>query len=367
MSGRFWRVPFPVVALLSMTWGIWMGLLRLGWVLPLPWPDQLILHGPLMVGGFLGTLVGLERASGLAKPWAYAAPICSASAAVLLVFGPPGPGGPLLMTLGSVVVVIVFLVLLRRQPSLFTFTMLIGAVGWFVGNALWCAGAAIYRVVFWWVVFLVLTIAGERLELNRVLQPAPSVRKTFLLAVSLCVAGVVGLSAWPAAGARVAGAGLLALTAWLGRNDVARRTIRQRGLTRYMAACLLAGYAWLGIGGLLLLVTAETSPGTTYDAILHAVFVGFVVSMVFGHAPIVLPAIMGTPVPYSPAFYGHLALLHVSVAVRLAADLVEPIARYRAWGGLFNALALALFIGDTVGSLVWGRLSTGRAAPPGAR
>jgi hypothetical protein len=36
--------------------------------LPLPWPDQLILHGPLMVGGFIGTLIGLERAVGISKP-----------------------------------------------------------------------------------------------------------------------------------------------------------------------------------------------------------------------------------------------------------------------------------------------------------
>ena len=41
-----------------MVWGIWMGLLRIGWALPLPKPDQLILHGPLMIGGFLGTLIG---------------------------------------------------------------------------------------------------------------------------------------------------------------------------------------------------------------------------------------------------------------------------------------------------------------------
>ena len=49
------RVPLLVVGLLSMMFGMWLGLVRLGWNLPLPWQDQLIAHGPLMVCGFLGT------------------------------------------------------------------------------------------------------------------------------------------------------------------------------------------------------------------------------------------------------------------------------------------------------------------------
>jgi hypothetical protein len=42
-------------------------------------------------------------------------------------------------------------------------------------------------------------------------------------------------------GMRVAGAGLPALGAWLAIHNVARPTIRQRGLPRHMANCLLAG------------------------------------------------------------------------------------------------------------------------------
>ena len=50
------RAPLLFVGLLSMACGMWLGLVRLGWNLPLPWQDQLIAHGPLMVCGFLGTL-----------------------------------------------------------------------------------------------------------------------------------------------------------------------------------------------------------------------------------------------------------------------------------------------------------------------
>jgi hypothetical protein len=158
-----------------------------------PWPDQLILHGPLTIGGFLGMLVGLEPAIGLAKSRAYAAPVCSASGALLLVFGPPGSAGPRLITMGSAVVVTVFLAVVGREPSLFGSTMLMDAVAWFVGNVWWSIRAASYRLVFWWLAFVVLRIAGER-ELNRVLQPTACVRITFVLAVAVLVAGVMLVS-----------------------------------------------------------------------------------------------------------------------------------------------------------------------------
>jgi uncharacterized protein DUF1722 len=68
------RVPLMAIGMLSMACGAWLGLVRLGWNLPLPFPDQLIAHGPLMVCGFLGTLISLERAIALGSRWGYAAP-----------------------------------------------------------------------------------------------------------------------------------------------------------------------------------------------------------------------------------------------------------------------------------------------------
>src|SRR6516165_12021225 len=121
------RILLLAGAVASMVYGIWLGLLRLGWILPLPWSDQLILHGPLMIGGFVGTLIGLERAIGLARPWAYLAPVCTAAGAIVLVFGPASTSaGALLITLGSCFAVLVFLVVLRQQLSLFALTMLGG-------------------------------------------------------------------------------------------------------------------------------------------------------------------------------------------------------------------------------------------------
>jgi hypothetical protein len=109
---------------------------------------------------------------------------------------------------------------------------------------------------------------------------------------------------------------------------------------------------WLGVGGGLLFASEAVTPGLRYDAVLHSIFVGFVVSMIFGHAPIVFPAVLHHPLPYRRIFYLPLIVLHVSVALRLAGDLIEALGRVRAWGGLWNGVAIALFVAVTAGSLL---------------
>ena len=156
-----------------------------------------------------------------------------------------------------------------------------------------------------------------------------------------------------AAGLRRAGS--LALSLWLVKQDIARRTVRDKGLTRFIAVCLLSGYVWLAIGGAVIVAAGGLAPGSpAYDAALHALALGFVFSMVFGHAPIIFPAVLRVAVPYHPTFYLPLALLHASLVVRLAGDAAGQFDWTRA-GGLLNALALAAFIAGTAGAVVRGR------------
>jgi hypothetical protein len=123
------------------------------------------------------------------------------------------------------------------------------------------------------------------------------------------------------AGALAMAAAFLGLTAWLSRHDLARRTVKQSGLPRFVAVGLLSGYAWLAIAGPLMPLAAGASAGVRYDAALHAALLGFVFAMIFGHAPIIFPAVLGVPVPFRPAFYVQLFVLHLSVAVRVGGDL----------------------------------------------
>jgi hypothetical protein len=148
---------------------------------------------------------------------------------------------------------------------------------------------------------------------------------------------------------------MLALAWWLFQYDIARWTVWQTGLTRFIAVCLLSGYAWLGVGGVLTWHFAGILAGPYYDAMLHTVFVGFVFAMIFGHAPIILPAILSRSTsPYQPALYMPLLLLHTSLLLRVVGDLMGWWPGHQ-WGGLLNALAVLLFMIALVRGLLRGR------------
>jgi hypothetical protein len=147
------------------------------------------------------------------------------------------------------------------------------------------------------------------------------------------------------------GAALIFIALWSIRNDIAWRNIKHKlPLTRYIAWCLALGFVWLGVGGALSLWFGAQAAGPRYDALLHAIFLGFVISMIFGHAPIIFPAILGVPINFQPAFYIQLILLHVSLALRVFADYANLFS-LRMWGGLLNEVAILLFIGMTVYSV----------------
>jgi hypothetical protein len=75
--------------------------------------------------------------------------------------------------------------------------------------------------------------------------------------------------------------------------------------------------------------------------------------MVFGHAPIVLPAVLRVSVPYTPYFYLPLALLHLSLLIRVAGDWMTLV-QWRAWGGALNGIALLAFVLGTITAVLRG-------------
>ncbi len=333
-------------ALLS---ALWAGLFRLGWKLPVLKVTLPALHGPLMISGFLGTLISLEQAVAMESKWAYLVPMLSGIGVLALIAGVPGSLGTILMTLSSGGLVILLVSIFYRHLALYAIVMVLGASCWLIGNGFWLLGLPFYKVAPWWIGFLVLTIAGERLEISRVLYISKKNKVVFALAVSLFISGALLATRVFGVGVPVASIGMIALALWLLRNDIAGRTIHRAGLSRFMAVSLLLGYIWLGMSGILGLLFGGTTAGFYYDAILHSVFVGFVFSMIFAHACIMFPRLLDLPtfLPFHSTFYAYLMLLHVSLILRIIGDLLQwPLGRQ--WGGLFNAFAILLFLGNIV-------------------
>lgn len=354
------RVPLLALGFLALIVGTGAGLARLGWPMPSAIAGAAGWHGPLMVSGFFGTVIGLERAVALGRRWAYAAPLASGAGTLLFLAGAPAAAA-WAWAVGSVVLFAATTDVLRRQREAFVVVLALAAACGVVAQARLATGAAVHEFVVWWLGFLVLTIAAERLELSRLRPPSAAALRGFAVLVAAGFAALVATlpvaDALAPAGVRAFGLVLLALAAWLWRHDLARRTVRQAGLTRYIAVCLLSGYAWLAVGGAVI-AAAGLAPGSrAYDAALHALLLGFVFAMVFGHAPIVFPAVLRVAVPYRPAFYAPLVLLHASVAIRLGGLALDD-ATLRRGGALLSALALAAFIATTIAAVVAGRRRT---------
>jgi hypothetical protein len=345
VSGR--RAPAPrallaVPAAVAMLVGVDAGLTLLGVWAPVHSGRLGEAHGLLMVLGFVGTLVALERAVALGSTWGYAVPaLLGAGALALLAPGVSRLGHPLLVA-GTAGLCLLYVPLWRRQRDDAVLVSALGAVLALGGAVLVLGGADVPLALPWLAGFVVLTIAGERLELARLAMPAGAGTSLVVLGLAITVC-VPAATMWPRVGAGVLGLVVLLLTAWLASYDVARRTVRGAGLPRFAAACMLAGQAWLAVAGGVWLVAGQPADGVAYDALVHAVFLGFAISMIMAHASSILPAVTRVPLPYRPVMWAPWLLLQASLVLRLWGGDALGNDLAREVGGAGNAVALLLF------------------------
>lgn len=324
------------MAILNLLGAIGGGLVRLG-SLPAqgfgPTGVQAVAaHGAVMMAGFFGALIALERVVALrrglwvpvlaalggwlawgAGQWTAAGGLWVASAAGLLW---------LYVWAGK-----------NRAMSLPLAVETSGALTLLVANLAFSLGQ-IEAARIGWSAFLVLTIAGERRELTRLVKLPDWASKAFLLVWAGSVAAVL-LAFWqPAVAVLLWWITMALLAAWLLRWDVATRQWRARGWAGHTAICLVVGYVWLAVAAVLGLL------GQTIA--WHALWLGFVMAMVFGHAPIMLPALAGwRPEPTRWALLP-LGVLGVSLGLRVGAS-VTGWADVLALAGAGHALAFVLF------------------------
>jgi hypothetical protein len=341
--GRPLRSALLVPAGLSMLAGLDAALMLLGVPAPLSTDRLPDVHGVLMVLGFVGTLVSLERAVALGRPGGYLAPVLLGAGGLTLVSAAPLQVGRGLLVAGTVALVALYVPLWRRQRDDAVLVQALGAVLAAGGALLWLGGLDVSRLLPWLAAFLVLTIGGERLELAR-LAMGPRAGPT-LVALSSALAGaVVATLVAPRVGHPLLGVAVLALGGWLAAHDVARRTVRSSGLPRFLAAGMLGGYLWLGVAGSVWALGGAAYDGPRYDAVVHAVFLGFTLSMVMAHAPVILPAVLRRPLPYHPGLWAPLTLLHVSLLLRVW--LGDGLGLAGVWqvAGVLNVVSLLLFV-----------------------
>lgn len=301
-------------------------------------------HGPLMIFGFVGGAIGLERTVAVRTRWAWAGPVCSALGVVTLLAGLPVAVPALLFTGSFLLLGLVYATVHRRQATAAVIAQAAGVIGAVSATLLWGFGDGGFAAAMPpAVVFVVATIIGERLELARIPVTAGNPEPLITgLVLALAAAGILFVAA-PEVGHPLMGLLLVAVAVVTARVDVARRLVRAQGLPRFSAVCMLAGYLWLGLAGLLWVAFPRTTTGFLYDAAVHAVFLGFVISMIFAHAPIILTAVIRRPLPYHPVMYVPVALLHGGLALRLLGDAREAVPLWQA-GGVINVLAVLTFL-----------------------
>ena len=350
------RMLLVIPAGLAMLAGIDAGLTLLGVWSPVHSGRLSEAHGVLMVLGFVGTLIALERAVALGKPWGYTAPALMGAGAIAILVPAAERGALAAILIGTTVLCLVYVPLWQRQRDHAVLVSALGAV-LAAGSALLILGGTEVAIALPWLAgFLILTIAGERLELARLAMPPTAGIYLVALAFTIMLA-VPATTLWPRAGAALLGLTILALVAWLASYDVARRTVRGAGLPRFAGASMLAGQMWLAVAGGIWLVAGQPHEGAAYDAVVHAVFLGFTISMIMAHAPTILPAVTKLPLPYRPEMWIPWLLLQVSLAVRLWGGDALGNDTAREIGGAGNAAALLLFFAVAVISVLRGQPS----------
>ncbi|WP_188042949.1 hypothetical protein [Changpingibacter yushuensis] len=365
------RLIFLLFAAVSVLSGLNAALLRLGLPAPVESDSLASAHGILMVYGFLGTAITLERAVALqaekSRPWAYGAPAASGLAAALLIASIAGvdvpggrvlPGGAWLASMAFFTAI--YWAVWRRQASYAVLVQALGAIIGLGGVAMWARGFEVAIIVPWWVMFLVLTIIGERLELARISFASGTTEQRVLAESTALTLMLVATLVSPTVGYPLLGIALAVLLIDVGLHDAARHLIRSTGLPRLSAACMILAYVWGLVSAGVWIVSGPVWAGFQYDAAVHSLTIGFALSMVIAHAPVIIPAIVRRPLPYHPAMWAVAGLLHAGLLIRVIAGAREATVPWQ-FGGALSVCAVLAFLVLAV-SLVGARRKPGLVA-----
>jgi hypothetical protein len=326
----------PLIAL-SLLIGIWTGWIRIGW--NFPFTQNTGDHGALMVGGFIGTLICLERTSNFKDKIALLVPFVNALSIIFFLIKLPHIAFWFLLA-GSIGLTLIYLKLYYEFSEIYILIMTAGAFCYLIGNIILIKTNFYPSAAMWWIAFLYFTILGERLELSRYLQIKAIHKITLIILLAVYIVGI--LIPFHSSGGYVTALSLIGSALWLYKYDMAKKSLQRGGQHFYSGVVLLTGYFWLIITGLFMAYGSYS--GIVYDAVIHSFFLGFVFSMIFAHAPIILPGVLKLQINiFNRSLYFWFVLLQVSLIIRILGSVVTS-TDFKMIGGITNGIAILGFI-----------------------
>jgi hypothetical protein len=301
-----------------------------------------------MIGGFLCTLISLEKTIPLKRKILFLIPVFNALTVLILLPGWYAVGIGCMIA-GAVGIVVLFSFYFLSQPGdPSNQVMLAGSVLLLIGDILFAVHRFYPVAVMWWIGFVLFIITGERLELSKFLPVSARAKQLLLLLLFLFPLGLIlpqhGI------GKYFSGVASVGVSVWLLKHDVIRIGLWKEGLVKFSAMALLIGNIALLLDGLLLVLSGEQV--YTYDSFVHTFFIGYVMTMIFAHGPMILPGVLGISIkPYHPVLYMWLFLLFVSLCLRLFANVILDTG-LRKISGLASALCMVLYFLTLVAQVI---------------
>lgn len=288
-------------------------------------------HFIIFLYGFFGSLLSLERAFGFSLKYLFITPALTLLGTILYIW----LENPYLIIPGALLFILPNLRVFITSKSFFSSGFILSAI-LFITGAIFFASGYYYQSAIALVLFLVFYILSERAELIKIIGLGKNGILFLSLASIMSVTGLIISLKDLISGIQISFGSIAAITVWFMRNDIARKTIKMKGIVKFSAISVLSAYFWLLIGSLLISFFGMNLWGEG----VHSITLGFVFSMIFAHAPSIFPSMMRLKFQFSPILYIPLLFLNISVALRNISYLTPKIKKSTL---LLNSIAIISF------------------------
>lgn len=332
--------------------GIWRIAILRGFLLP-PIPEWLPPHGEIMLGGFLASLIIFERMIALRINALIWVPYIYAFSAMMLHNGNPYVRTIHLVALAGW--------LLHRWIAYRKFHRwekpLVESVAFItLSSALMYPGGLLARpeVALQGLAFPVAVIAIERLEMSLLFKKMGARLVVFAL-IGWCF--LWNLSTWQGIlDLKNIGWATLLLVVSIALHDMALRGSKNKktlstahGLHNFLKLALILSYAWLFTAAIALILSTKISAAIQKDILFHLFGLGFVFTMILGHAPLILPAALGKLPPTKAPVIPFL-LFQTATIFRMVGDLAllksVTVWQWTGWiSGVIHIISFFAYVG----------------------